>query len=508
MRIFSKFDDYNEKLEEVLDRKTFSANIKNLLLSMIYKIEIYYKDYKTVKRTPRLQNEFVKEIIETIKDNCDNIKCVEPDKKEAETLKKNKVLALTNERERTILCYPTELSLLFAISDIIPKYFYIPKDFIFNYRFQTALVNGFNYNNCEILSNFNGWSWDSNAQSQNKNFMDNLVYQNLLFISGDRFLTEWRNSSSSERNFLEELIKYMKSITGNNSYFYTLCSFLYKTANSKEHQRIELFLQEKNKELRKMQSKEKYIEDKNKRKLKCTNLVRKIDLILNDENSLKKEFVKINKKLDEDKKIKNIKTYANMLKKERELYINEIAQISFLLKPANYLKRKTELEAYSNILKNKNSIQEEMIELEKEFLIFFNKKINKVETRDEIVNIIYELRYMKYIPISKTENIKDIEILNTAIEKLIKKAITKACKIGAMRIVSMDIALNYEIISYALDTKIIELEEIKLSLEYRENSLIIKVFDKEVFEKQGKKSFENKKGLLEVRYNKMFKLFN
>ena len=38
MNIFSKLKDYNSQLEEILDRKYFSSNIKNLLLSMIYKI--------------------------------------------------------------------------------------------------------------------------------------------------------------------------------------------------------------------------------------------------------------------------------------------------------------------------------------------------------------------------------------------------------------------------------------------------------------------------------------
>ena len=130
MKLFSKIKDYNSKLEEVLERKTFSANVKNLLLSMIYKMEISYKDYKEVKRVVRTQDEFFKEFINIIDNHCDNVKAVEPDTKEANLLKSNKVIALTNEKERSILCYPTENALLFAVSDIIPKYFYIPKEFI------------------------------------------------------------------------------------------------------------------------------------------------------------------------------------------------------------------------------------------------------------------------------------------------------------------------------------------------------------------------------------------
>ena len=83
MKLFSKIKDYNSKLEEVLERKVFSANVKNLLLSMIYKLEISYEDYKEVKRVVKSKQEFIEELIEIIDNNCENIKAVEPDKEEA-----------------------------------------------------------------------------------------------------------------------------------------------------------------------------------------------------------------------------------------------------------------------------------------------------------------------------------------------------------------------------------------------------------------------------------------
>lgn len=507
MKLFSRMKDYNEELEEILENKVFSSNVKNLLLSMIYKIEISYKDFKEVKRVVRNLNEYLDEIVLSIKNYCDNIKLVEPDSEEAKLLKKHKVLALTNEKERSVLSYPTEISLLYAISDIVPKYFYIPDNFILKKQLQTILVEGYNYNNLEILTNFNGWSWDL-TQKDNINLVYNLIYQNLLFIVGDRFLTEWRNHSSIKRNFLEEIKLYIKSITGNNNYYYKLCSIAYKSSKGKDKEKIKVLLDEKLKELKKMQDREKYLEDSKRQKLKLTKLVEKIDLILNDENLLTKEFIKANKKLDDDKKIGSIKIYSNMLQKDREKLLEEINDISSILKPMNFLKRKQELDAFEKILKNTNSLEEEVIELQKEFLLFLSKKSNRLETRDEIIDILYELRYIKNIFIQNGKLVSDIEILNTAIENIMKKLITKACKIGAIRIISMDIALNYEIIKYALDTKIINLDEIKLNFEKQEDSLIIKVFDKEVFEKQGKKKIENKKDLLEVKYKRNIRLFS
>ena len=41
--------DFNSKLEEILEKKDFDVTVKNLLLSMLYKIENSYKDYSKVK---------------------------------------------------------------------------------------------------------------------------------------------------------------------------------------------------------------------------------------------------------------------------------------------------------------------------------------------------------------------------------------------------------------------------------------------------------------------------
>lgn len=421
MRLFSKMKDYHTKLEEILERKIFSANVKNLLLSMIYKIEVSYKDYKEVKRVVKNKNEFIEELIDIIDDHCDNVKIVEPESRDSMLLKDNQVIALTNEKERSVLCYPTENALLFAISDITPKYFYISKEFAFKARFQELLVNGFNLNNYEILSNFNGWSWDI-TQNRNMKYIDNLVYQNLLFMLGDSFLTEWRRHDSSDKDFLLEMKNYIKNITGTNAFFYQLCSLLYKTSEKKQKTKIKTLLKEK----------------------------------------------------------------------------------------INLNKNKQETEMYEKILNSEKSIGENLLELEKEFLIFLNRKASNLETREQIIDIIYQLRYIRNIPLEKGKFIGDIDALNNGINRILKKVVTTACKLGVMKIISMDIALNYEIIGYALNTRMINLEQIRLNFELQEKEkyLIIKVLDKEVYEKQGRKKVEPKKDLLEVKYNKNIKLFN
>ena len=128
-----------------------------------------------------------------------------------------------------------------------------------------------------------------------------------------------------------------------------------------------------------------------------------------------------------------------------------------------------------------------------------------MKTRDEIINILYEIRYYKKLKISKDLYIEELENL---LDKTLKKAITMLCKLGSMKIISMDIDLNFDIIKYALDTKIIDLEEIKIAVKPDEEGLIIRVFDKDVFEKQGRKRTKVNRKTLEIKENRKIKLFN
>ena len=131
-----------------------------------------------------------------------------------------------------------------------------------------------------------------------------------------------------------------------------------------------------------------------------------------------------------------------------------------------------------------------------------------MNTRDEIVDAIYELRYFRYLKYDEEKFTSDIDELEKICDRILKKAITKLCKLGGIRIISMDINLNYEIIRYALDTKIINLEETRLQIDKVEGGIIISVFDKDVIEKQGKKKVDIDKKSLEIRLKRKIKLFN
>ena len=433
MKLFAKLKDYNNELEKILDNKTFSSNSKNLLLSMIYKLEVCYKDYEQVKVYSLEKNKFFDCILNIIKNYCDNIKTVEPNSEEAEILKKHNVEALTNSRERSLLVYPTEQAMLYAICDIEPKYFYIKDDFIFKTVLQRVLVEGYKQNTMEILKNFNGWSWDINQDISKNGRIANLIYQNLLFIMGEDYLYNWRNDKSGQKDYLTEIKTSVKRVTGNDNYYLSLCKLLFLVAKTKNKAKIKETLEER-----------------------------------------VKEYSKIMKQNPNQRKVNN--RYIASLKN------------------------------FYNILFNTNTEHEEMIQLQKYFLLFLKRKIEKTESYDEIIEILYFFRYYQNIYISEGCLIKDESSLQQDLNFVWKLAITKACKLNAIKIISMDIKTNFEIMKYIFDTKIIRLEDIKFSLKFNKDDVLITVCDKEIFDKKTTMVI-NKEDII-IKNNRMLKLFN
>ena len=92
--IIEKFvkKDYNNELEEVLSKKEYEEDVKNLLLDILYKVETSYKDYTKVKQNVVLQEKYIQNIINIIKNKCDNIKLIKPDIKNT-SQNMNKIIA-------------------------------------------------------------------------------------------------------------------------------------------------------------------------------------------------------------------------------------------------------------------------------------------------------------------------------------------------------------------------------------------------------------------------------
>ena len=74
----------------------FEEDVKNLLLSMVYKVETSYKDYSKIKRNNLSKNDFIDNIIiKTIKEYCGDIYLIDPKNEEKDILEKQNVIAFS-----------------------------------------------------------------------------------------------------------------------------------------------------------------------------------------------------------------------------------------------------------------------------------------------------------------------------------------------------------------------------------------------------------------------------
>ena len=110
---FSKFRDFNRELEKILEKKDFSKDTKNLLLSMFYKLEVSYNDYFIVKRKSKTKKEYLENILENIA-QCNTIELIEPNNSQFEILKENQLYEIDFKLKK-IKVLANEFALLSAI---------------------------------------------------------------------------------------------------------------------------------------------------------------------------------------------------------------------------------------------------------------------------------------------------------------------------------------------------------------------------------------------------------
>ena len=200
--IFSKLNikDYNNELEKILEKKSFSEGTKNILLNILYKMETAYEDYNKVKVHTNTKKEMLQEMLSIIKKDCEEIELVKPKLNEETKLGKEKYII----EERKIISYPNEKNVCYALYNLNSNKINIDSKYNFLKRPLEKLINSGRVNDTEeIVRDFDGWSWNV-LKNEIEDYVYNIVFQNIKILVGNDFLQE-QIIKSKQIDFIEEL---------------------------------------------------------------------------------------------------------------------------------------------------------------------------------------------------------------------------------------------------------------------------------------------------------------
>ncbi len=509
--------DYNNLLEKVIETKDFDEDVKNLLLSILYKIDVSYKDYKNVKRDVESKQEYIKRFIETIDKKCNTIKIAKPNTKEEEKLGTRTFLVDT--QNKSIICYPVERKLLYSISKIDKQNTIIKNKYYLTNKTISDVINiGNNINTVEPLRDFNGWSWLT-ITKEIENISYNLIYQNLRLLVGEKFLNSWIANTEYVIDYYEEFKnelseKYGEKLKEKIILVLEKLSVLLEIEINPEHENgLKQLNAENEARLVLFENKEELIEKLTEEKKKIGKKLNKIEKILSDKQLLAKECEKINKKRGIEEKIFSIQILEKQMKAEKQNLLEELEEKNELLNPKKFISEKNKLEERKKILqiaeiKDKHKEKDKMLkEFQELFLKCFCMHINNAETKEEIINLIYELRYYNFLPFDSNGEISQNKVLKNMVSEVEELLLQKAIEYKVIQSVSKNLDENIKLLQFIFRTRIISIEDIYISIKKEKDKYYVE------FSENNENSYEEKfeidtiqKEKLNIRLNKKSKI--
>ena len=519
--IFSKLKDYNNELEKILEKKDFSKDSKNLLLSMFYKLETSYNDYEIVKRKVKTKQEYLENILENIK-YCNSIILIKPNTDEFEEFKKENKIFDVDLKLKKIKVIDNELNLLSSILELNNFRVYLDERYnLIRNSFPYILNTGNDMDNTEVLRDFNAFSWNINV-AEIENINVKLIYENLKLALSENLIEKIQLSNETFNliNYIKYNLEQNYDITDVKDFLniiFKLSIIIYIEQTSIERKRLSDEKSVIQEELNIIKDKKEYINKIIEKKIELNKKIKSLDLILNNNELLLKEFeIRNNNELYS--KIFNIKHFEEKLRRDREKTLQKIEECNRKLEPQKYIEDRKKLQEDFELLKdidfeekkdNIKTLYKELNKLQKLFLEkILIKKIEKLETKEELIDVFYQLRYYNFIPYDKEDVIYEKNEFKKSLENVIESLILKLYNLKIINTISTNEKNDIEIVKQVFFTKIINLEEIYLEvMKKEENTYSIYIYDgKETLEEIKEINLEfNKKD--KVKSNKQIKLF-
>ena len=474
--------DYRDELANITELKGFSQSAENLLLSMIYKIEDGYDNYQTVKREVPSKAEFIEKIVKSIREDCESIEIVEPRSELAKELADSKCKIMTAQDARTklkrVISFPNEKNLLYGVSKIAipPLRDNMPVE---EQAMFTAINIGRCISNAEAIRDFSGWTW-SILENEIESTECNVIYVFLSILLGYEFL-ENVDISRIQRSVSIPFFQELKKVS----------TQFYLSYDKAQNEEILKKIYESKKKLEKMRNQSAYVIDIAESKKNKLMEIKQLDETLNNPKKMREEYLAYNSTLPDEQKIFSVSHYEEKLQNKREKLLKEIEDFNKMQNPIEFVKEKEKLQYEIKFYEEKTDISK----LEKEFLKCFEKRIEDTNDRRRLLDIIYEIRYLNFLPNCKMK-------LNEVEEKIIPKAI----RFNVIAPISNNNILDYRILKGIFNSQTVSLENLYIRLSSDNNRIKVEIYDGDMLEMTYYVNLPEGSSI-EIRRSKKMKIF-
>ena len=123
--------------------------------------------------------------------------------------------------------------------------------------------------------------------------------------------------------------------------------------------------------------------------------------------------------------------------------MKRIKELNELVKPVNFAQMKNELAKKMHIMSvvaENKTLREYSIEFQKAVLKCFEIIANNAVSKEEIIDLIYKMRYYKKMRVTENEKTEDLSLLQIHINKIMQTLVVKACKEKVFNIFCKDVA--------------------------------------------------------------------
>ena len=489
--------DYSEELEEICESKRFDKEAQNLLLSMLYKADGAYNDYRTVKREVPSKEDFLENIIEIVKNYCKEIEIAKPNSELEKELNKSRCKVVEEEpdnkynKEQKVIFFPNEKVILYSIIkaglDKINTNLSLKDKSMLG-----AIQIGKCISSSEVIRDFNGFSW-SQIVSEIESLECNALYTDLTFLLGEKYVDNLKSSNIEKLNTVveAELLEQMQKIA----------TKFYLEYDENQARIVEQNLKKDKDELEKMEAGSEYVENISNIKKDLLNKIKEIDEQLNDPKELRNAYINHNKNLPNEQKIFSVSHYEEMIQKQRQDILKEIEEYNKLQNPIEFVKIKQELENRIKFAEEVNTIRIE--DLQKVFFKDFSKILGDLNEKDRLIDYIYKIRYLKYLPVSQDKLMKDVIDFTDLEKNTIEKCIEK----NVITPISNNAKTDYLLLKSLFETRNISIEGLLVKLNVKDGKLISEIYDGDILDSTNE--VELPKGSnIHLRKTKKVKIFD